>query len=95
MKIIMKKLLIFALICLLPTASAEISHNPKEVSEGETFTAIIDAEEDVKVITFYVCTLEEPYTCYKPQKMTKNESQNNKEYYRFQFEYLQMKYLSN
>ena len=73
----------FALICLLPTASAEISHNPKEVSEGETFTAIIDAEEDVKVITFYVCTLEEPYTCYKPEKKDRNDSVND----RYQFTY--------
>ena len=59
-------------------------HTPTEVSEGTTFTAWIDVENDVESVTFYVCTLEEPHTCYKPQKMLKNESQNG----RFQFEYL-------
>ena len=35
----MKRLLIIALVFLLPTAFAEISHSPKELSEGEEFTA--------------------------------------------------------
>ena len=68
---------------LIPSSCAEIAHNPAEVSEGTTFTAWIDVEDDVESVTFYVCTLEKPHTCYKPQKMTKNESQNG----RFQFEY--------
>ena len=79
----MKRLLIFALAFLLPSAVAEISHSPDEVSEGEQFTAWIDAEEDVKSVTFYVCTLEDPHTCYKPETMDRNDSVNG----RFQFTY--------
>ncbi len=79
----MKRLLIVALVFLLPSAFAEMSHSPKELSEGEEFTAWIDAEEDVKSITFYVCTLKDPYTCYKPETMDRNDSTNNK----FQFTY--------
>ena len=79
----MKRLLIFALVFLLPSTIAEMSHSPTEVSEGEEFTAWIDAEEDVKVITFYVCTLEDPHTCYKPETMDRNDSING----RFQFTY--------
>jgi len=79
----MKRLLVFAFVFLLPSAFAEMSHSPKELSEGEEFTAWIDAEEDVKAITFYVCTLEDPHTCYKPETMNRNESING----RFQFTY--------
>ena len=79
----MNKILIVFLALILPSASGEIAHNPQEVNQGTTLTAWIDAEDDVQSITFYVCTLKDPYTCYKPQEMTKNESQNN----RFQFEY--------
>ena len=79
----MKRLLIFALAFLLPSAFAEISHSPDEVSEGEQFTAWIDVEEDVKSVTFYVCTLEDPHTCYKPETMNRNDSTNG----RFQFTY--------
>ena len=79
----MKRLLIFALVFLIPSAFAEISHTPNEVSEGEQFTAWIDAEEDVKAITFYVCTLEDPHTCYKPETKDRNDSVNG----RFQFTY--------
>ena len=43
----MKRLLIIALVFLLPTAFAEISHSPKELSEGEEFTAWIDTDGDV------------------------------------------------
>ena len=42
-----------------------------------------DAEEDVKSVTFYVCTLEDPHTCYKPETMDRNDSVNG----RFQFTY--------
>ena len=79
----MNKLIILTLVFLLPSAAAEISHSPKEVSEEDTFTAIIDVDNDVKEITFYVCTLEEPYTCYKPEKKDRNDSANG----RYQFSY--------
>jgi len=79
----MKRLLVLAFVFLLPSAYAEMSHSPKELSEGEEFTAWIDAEEDVKSITFYVCTLKEPYTCYKPETMDRDDSANGK----FQFTY--------
>ena len=79
----MNKILMVFLALILPGASGEMAHTPQEVSQGTTLTTWIDAEDDVQSITFYVCTLKEPYTCYKPQKMTKNESQDN----RFQFEY--------
>ena len=79
----MKRLFIVALVFLLPTAIAEMSHSPKELSAGEEFTAWIDAEDDVKSITFYVCTLEEPYTCYKPETVNRNDTVNG----RFQFTY--------
>ena len=79
----MKQLFIIMLIFLLPTTIAEMSHSPKELSAGEEFTAWIDAEDDVKSITFYVCTLEEPYTCYKPETVNRNDTVNG----RFQFTY--------
>ena len=79
----MKNILIVLFAILVPGAAAEMSHSPQEVSEGTTFTAWIDVDEDVESVTFYVCTLEEPHTCYKPQKMTRNESLNG----RFQFDY--------
>ena len=79
----MKQLFIIMLVFLLPTTIAEMSHNPKELSAGEEFTAWIDAEDDVKSITFYVCTLEEPYTCYKPETVNRNDTVNG----RFQFTY--------
>jgi len=79
----MNKILILFLALILPSASAEMAHSPNEVEEGTKLTAWIDADDDVVSITFYVCTLREPYTCYKPQTLTKNETQNN----RFQFDY--------
>ena len=79
----MKNILIVLFAILVPGAAAEMSHSPQEVSEGTTFTAWIDVDEDVESVTFYVCTLEEPHTCYKPQKMARNESQSG----RFQFDY--------
>tara|TARA_B100000029_G_scaffold137477_1_gene132300 strand:- start:986 stop:1471 length:486 start_codon:yes stop_codon:yes gene_type:complete len=79
----MKRLVIIAFVVLLPSVFAEMTHSPKELSEGEEFTAWIDAEDDVKTITFYVCTLEDPYTCYKPETMDRNGSVNG----RFEFSY--------
>ena len=79
----MKRLFIITLIFLLPTAIAEMSHSPKELKEGEKFSAWIDAEDDVKSITFYVCTLKDPHTCYKPETVSRNDTVNG----RFQFTY--------
>ena len=79
----MNKLLVLTLVFLIPSATAAMSHSPNEVSEGDTFTAIIDVDDDVKEVTFYVCTLEEPYTCYKPEKKDRNDSVNG----RYQFSY--------
>ncbi len=79
----MKKLIIFALIFLLPSAVSEIYHSPNEVASGENFTAIIDTDEDVESVKFYVCTLEEPYTCYKPESKDRNDTTNG----RFEFTY--------
>jgi hypothetical protein len=79
----MNRIVILVLVLLLPNSIAEMSHSPKEVSEGETFTALIDTEEDVVSVTFYVCTLEEPYTCYKPVKQNREDTVNG----RFEFTY--------
>ena len=79
----MKRLFIITLIFLLPTAIAEMSHSPKELSEGEEFSAWNAAEDDVKSITFYVCTLKVPHTCYKTETVSRNDTVNG----RFQFTY--------
>ena len=79
----MNKLLLLTLVFLIPSATSEMSHSPNEVSEGDTFTAIIDVDDNVKEVTFYVCTLEEPYTCYKPEKKDRTDSVNG----RYQFSY--------
>ena len=79
----MKKILIFFLALILPSVSGEIDHTPDEVNEGNTLTAWIDADDDVKSIAFYVCNLKSGI-CYKPQTLTKEETENN----RFQFEYI-------
>ena len=47
----MNKLLVLTLIFLIPSATAEMSHSPNEVAEGDTFTAIIDVDDDVKEVT--------------------------------------------
>ena len=79
----MKRILILALVLLLPTSTSEMSHSPKEVSEGETFTAFIDTEEDVVTVEFYVCTLEHPYTCYRPVEQNREDTVDG----RFEFTY--------
>ena len=40
-------MILFAL--LIPSVAAEMAHTPQEVSEGTTFTAWIDVDEDVDV----------------------------------------------
>ena len=79
----MKRLFVFALVFLLPSAISEMSHSPNEVTAGESFTAIIDTDENVKSITFYVCTLEDPHTCYRPESKERNDTDNG----RFEFTY--------
>ena len=79
----MNKLLILTLVFLIPSATSEMSHSPNEVSEGDTFTAIIDVDDDVKEVQFYVCTLEEPYYCYSPVIKDRNDSVNG----RYKFSY--------
>ena len=79
----MKWLTVFTLVMFLPSAVSEMSHSPDEVSEGEQFTALIDTEEDVVTVTFYVCTLEDPYTCYKPIEQDREDTVNG----RFEFTY--------
>ena len=51
-RINMKRLIIFALVLLLPSAVSEISHSPDEVGEGDKFTAFIDTEDNVVSVTF-------------------------------------------
>ena len=55
----MKRLLVFAFVFLLPSAFAEMSHSPKEVSEGEEFIAWID--ERLPVSNFVKNHLSEYY----------------------------------
>ena len=47
----MNKILIVFIALILPSASGEMAHNPQEVSEGTTFTACIDVDEDVESVT--------------------------------------------
>ena len=76
----------FALLLLVPAAAAEVNHNPREVDEGNTFMAWIDAEDTYEEVKFYVCTLEDPYTCYAPQKVTRDEADANGDgSYRYSF----------
>ena len=79
----MKWLTVFTLVMFLPSAVSEMSHSPDEVSVGEQFIALIDTEEDVVTVTFYVCTLEDPYTCYKPIEQDREDTVNG----RFEFTY--------
>ena len=79
----MKRIIIIMLILLLPNSIAEMSHSPKQVSEGETFTALIDTEEDVVSVTFFVCTLKKPFTCYPNIEQDRNDTDNG----RFVFNY--------
>ena len=80
----MKRIVILTLILLLPSALSEMDHSPNDVSKGDKVTTWIDTENDIKEVSFYVCTLEEPYTCYKPETVERNNTTNG----RFQFTYL-------
>ena len=82
----MRLLPLFALLLLVPAAAAEVNHNPHEVDEGNTFMAWIDAEEIYEEVKFYVCTLEDPYTCYPPQKVVREDAESNGDgTYRYSF----------
>ena len=82
----MRLLPLFALLLLVPAAAAEVNHNPHEVDEGNTFMAWIDAEEIYEEGKFYVCTLEDPYTCYPPQKVVREDAESNGDgTYRYSF----------
>ena len=82
----MRLLPLFALLLLVPAAAAEVNRNPHEVDEGNTFMAWIDADEIYEEVKFYVCTLEDPYTCYPPQKVVREDAESNGDgTYRYSF----------
>ena len=68
----MRLLALFVLMLLIPAAAAEANHNPQEVDDGDLFQAWIDVDESYDEVKFYVCTLAEPFTCYAPQKVTRD-----------------------
>ena len=82
----MRLLALFVLILLIPAAAAEANHNPQEVDDGDLFQAWIDVDESYDEVKFYVCTLAEPFTCYAPQKVPRDEAEANGDgSYRYSF----------
>ena len=82
----MRLLALLALILLIPAAAAEANHNPQEVDDGDLFQAWIDVDESYEEVRFYVCTLAEPFTCYAPQKVPREEAEANGDgNYRYSF----------
>ena len=82
----MRLLALFVLILLIPAAAAEVNHNPQEVDDGDLFQAWIDVDESYEEVRFYVCTLAEPFTCYAPQKVPRDEAEANGDgSYRYRF----------
>ena len=73
----MRLLALLALMLLVPVAAAEANHNPQEVDNGDLFQAWIDVDESYEEVKFYVCTLAEPFTCYAPQKVPREEAEAN------------------
>ena len=73
----MRLLALLALMLLVPVAAAEANHNPQEVDDGDLFQAWIDVNESYEEVKFYVCTLAEPFTCYAPQKVPREEAEAN------------------
>ena len=73
----MRLLALLALMLLVPVAAAEANHNPQEVDDGDLFQAWIDVDESYEEVKFYVCTLAEPFTCYAPQKVPREEAEAN------------------
>ena len=82
----MRLLALFVLMLLIPAAAAEANHNPQEVDDGDLFQAWIDVDESYDEVKFYVCTLAKPFTCYAPQKVTRDEAEANGDgSYRYSF----------
>ena len=82
----MRLLALLALMLLVPVAAAEANHNPQEVDDGDLFQAWIDVDESYEEVKFYVCTLAEPFTCYAPQKVPRDEAEANGDgSYRYSF----------
>jgi hypothetical protein len=82
----MRLLALFVLMLLIPAAAAEANHNPQEVDDGDLFQAWIDVDESYDEVKFYVCTLAEPFTCYAPQKVPRDEAEANGDgSYRYSF----------
>lgn len=82
----MRLLALFVLILLIPAAAAEANHTPQEVDDGDLFLAWIDVDGSYEEVKFYVCTLAEPFTCYAPQKVPRDEAEANSDgSYRYSF----------
>ena len=82
----MRLLALFVLMLLIPAAAAEANHNPQEVDDGDLFQAWIDIDGSYEEVKFYVCTLAEPFTCYAPQKVPRDEAEANGDgSYRYSF----------
>ncbi|HJP43603.1 MAG: hypothetical protein QF766_02845 [Candidatus Poseidoniia archaeon] len=82
----MRLLALFVLMLLIPAAAAEVNHNPQEVDDGDLFQTWIDVNESYDEVKFYVCTLAEPFTCYAPQKVPRDEAEANGDgSYRYSF----------
>ena len=82
----MRLLALFVLMLLIPAAAAEANHNPQEVDDGDLFQAWIDVDGSYEEVKFYVCTLAEPFTCYAPQKVPRDEAEANGDgSYRYRF----------
>jgi hypothetical protein len=82
----MRLFALFVLILLIPAAAAEANHTPQEVDDGDQFEAWIDVDGSYEEVKFYVCTLAEPFTCYAPQKVPRDEAEANSDgSYRYSF----------
>ena len=82
----MRLLALFALMLLVPAAAAEANHTPQEVDDGDLFLAWIDVDGSYEEVKFYVCTLAEPFTCYAPVKLPRDEAEANGDgSYRYSF----------
>ena len=82
----MRALTLLALLFMLPAAAAEAKHTPQAVADGDQFEAWIDVDESYDEVKFYVCTIAEPFTCYAPQKLSRDAAEANGDgSYRYRF----------
>ena len=82
----MRALALLALLFMLPAAAAEAKHTPQAVADGDQFEAWIDVDEAYDEVKFYVCTRAEPFTCYAPVKLPRDEAEANGDgSYRYSF----------